>query len=101
MIGELIAAAASMAQFAVEDDVTFTAGMAKPCFFAAAKSCITCLKNYLTRVNTQSKREDINLTVAPFNSFSSVVLKLERKTGSRFRRVKAALLFNRNHAGTL
>lgn len=40
-MGELTDAAASMTAFAVEDEVTFTAGMAKPIFFAAAKSSIT------------------------------------------------------------
>lgn len=40
-MGELTKAAASMTAFAVEDEVTFTAGMAKPIFFAAAKSSIT------------------------------------------------------------
>ena len=40
-MGELTAAAASMTAFAVEEEVTFTAGMAKPIFFAAAKSSIT------------------------------------------------------------
>ena len=60
MMGELTEAAASMTELAVEDEVTFTAGMAKPIFFAAAKRSITWTKR-----TTAMSFEDVGETV-PF-----------------------------------
>lgn len=53
MIGEFRAAAASMQLLAVEDEVTFTAGMANSSFFAAWKSSITCVENKPAQIHIQ------------------------------------------------
>lgn len=70
MIGELREAAHSITAFAVEVDVTFTAGMANPCFLAAAKSSIT-FKGMTPRASGENERAHSSPSKASISSHDS------------------------------